>query len=604
MNIKKISFFCLFFGITAICVCTQACLAADDAPDASAMTTQSTAISAPAQLPEKDLARLEKDYLFDVKQKQQLLSPYAPGAGMPMDTLEFEAINKQEKLYRYFGIATDLHKTGKHEEAIEILKYILLQTPDDEYVKSYLNRLTIENEQGKARWDKSLKSGAKQLKENQIKNLLQDGIIAYKRNEFDDALINFVDILAMDPQNKTAQVYIEKLKKYYLQQVKAQDIVNKWESSKLSPEPPDNIKHEQEPAVKQQEADSGSQEKVKKEIESIQVSDYKQIFNYYHGQAKEYAKKGMMEEAYKACRMIFAIVPKLSQEAKLQFISEIEALDKDRGAKDTFREEVPSIKTHAPETAKHADNLLDDREFKELIINKRADKLLEKAELGFTVEEIVEQKREQARRSRYFSLGPGDILQISVRDHPELSGKATVQLNGQITLPLTYDSVSASGLSAEELTIAVTETMKRYVKDPVVGVSVLQYRSKIFYVIDENGATPYPITRANFTIRDALFVADWGTNRALGRVLVIKPHKIHPIVKKVNTFDLIYRGELANNIPIESGDVIYIPMTFVGKSAAVLRDVLAPLTATRDGIRAVDDLYDDIKDITSGGGLK
>jgi protein involved in polysaccharide export with SLBB domain len=169
-----------------------------------------------------------------------------------------------------------------------------------------------------------------------------------------------------------------------------------------------------------------------------------------------------------------------------------------------------------------------------------------------------------------------------VQDHPEISGSATIGPDGDILLPLVNEPVYARDITAPELQKRVVEVLKRYVKDPIVYVGITDYRSKVFYVIDEIGCTPYNITRANFTLRDALFIADWGSNRALGRVLIIKPHMLHPVVKKVDAFDIVYRGNLSKNIRIENGDVIYVPVTAANKISTTIADALSPFKAFRD----------------------
>jgi len=150
-----------------------------------------------------------------------------------------------------------------------------------------------------------------------------------------------------------------------------------------------------------------------------------------------------------------------------------------------------------------------------------------------------------------------------------------------VVLPLVNDVIKIKGLTIQEATVTITNAMKRYVKDPHVTIAIDEYKSKMFYVIDEIGCTPYPITRTNLTLRDALFVSDWGDNRALGRVIVMKPHKVHPVIKKVDAFDLIYRGNLTNNVRIEDGDVIYVPLTIAAKTTKVIADTIRPFAAVR-----------------------
>jgi polysaccharide export outer membrane protein len=181
------------------------------------------------------------------------------------------------------------------------------------------------------------------------------------------------------------------------------------------------------------------------------------------------------------------------------------------------------------------------------------------------------------------TLGAGDVILVKVANHPELSGQTTITVNGDVMLPLTNESIPAKGLTTDELSDKITEIMAKYIQEPQVTVDLLESKSKFFYVIDEIGSTPYPINRPNLTLLDALFIADWGPQRAVGRVLVIKPSPLHPIVKKIDAYEMVYRGNLKNNILIGNGDVIYIPKTIVGRLNDYISETFAPLNSLSSG---------------------
>lgn len=253
-----------------------------------------------------------------------------------------------------------------------------------------------------------------------------------------------------------------------------------------------------------------------------------------------------------------------------------------RGLAAEFSPKGPEgLKAAAQEIMDRGESLLDGgrvqdiKDIDSLAFAEKNNALLEQAELGLTIDEIIAKQKEEAHKSRMMTIGVGDVIQILVYDHEELSGQATVRSSGEAMLPLVGVPIQVKGLTIEEATEKIREEMKKYVKDPVVTVDLIS-SSKLFYFIDEVGCTPYPITRPNFTLRDALLLSDWGSNRALGRVIVIKPDRLHPVVKKVDAFDLIYRGNLANNVVIGDGDVVYVPMTVVGKTTQTLSDTIAP----------------------------
>lgn len=468
-------------------------------------------ILAPAGLEEREQADLERQYKYDYRQKGIITEPYisTPFREEPViSPFDRKALTEAEKLYRYFGIASVFYEAGRLEEAKEILEYISLKKPDDQYVKNYLDKINKELKSKKARQYEVDKKEAHLLKKIKIENSLKDGQDYYKQKEFDRALLKFADVLSVDPDNQTAKQYMAKLKEYYLKEVKVEGIIEGWE----------------------------------KRISESEIA----------GETRPKPKDAFSSE-------IETSIERMLDEAE-------------------FKDEDFTLN----EIEETAELLLDEEEMKQLIMNEKADYLLDQAELGFSIEEIISQKMEEEKRIHSFTLGPGDEIQISVREHPELSGKSIIGPEGGIVLPLVNEVVMAKGLLIEDVGALVKEAYKKYVQDPEVYVGAVTLKSKVFYVIDEQGCTPYNITRANFTLRDALFLSDWGSNRALGRVLVMKPHKIHPVIKKVDAFDIVYRGNLSENIRIEDGDVLYVPMTAAAKITQTIKDALSPVKQIKD----------------------
>lgn len=498
--------------------------------DASITVTPApSTVLAPEGLTEAETANLEQQYRFTVRNKAQLLMPgisTSGGEGVMSEEAAKE-MSEAEKLYRYFGVAVNLYDHGKLDQAVEILRYISDKRPDDKYIKDYLRKMIYERDFNDRRWATTAAGDAQLLKRQTIKELLRDGIDYYKQKRYDKALLKFNDLLVLDPGNIQAKSYLAKLKAYFLQEARVEDIVSTYE----------------------QKNSSG-----KKYAAAKLLSDQDNVIR---------KKAGMMIR---------------SEDARMAGAEEL--LDKRESRPVEIADELLADKEQARFNA--AEDELDAQELDNIIGKKTVETALDDAELGLTVEDIVSDEREQERRSRLMTLGSGDIIQIGVRDHPELSGKVSVRLDGNIVLPLVNELVRVNGMTIDEAAAAIRESIKRYVKEPSVVVAVEQYNSKKFYVIDEIGCTPYPITRANLTLRDALFVSDWGSNRALGRVIVMKPDKLHPIIRKVDAFNIIYRGNLKDNMFIEDGDVIYVPLTIASKTTTVIRDSLSPIKALRD----------------------
>ncbi|MFA5008237.1 MAG: polysaccharide biosynthesis/export family protein [Candidatus Omnitrophota bacterium] len=515
-------------------------------PTVTTPLTSETVVVTTQGLSTTEQANVEQQNRFAVKGKSALLSPFLGGGETEeADETTMVARNLQEKLYRYFGIATELYQAGRLDEAVEILTYIAEKRPDDEYIKSYLEKITKERNQKSRQWDETAKKDAASLKTQKVKVLLEDGADYYKQHKLDLALVKFFDVLELDPTNQEAKSYIMKLKDYYLKEVRVEDIVNSYEMDKATnPQIP-----------KEENSKTQSVPQTKETIAKILLDKEEQL-------NKEKSEQLLGKEEEKINKITKQLLDK--KEEKVSQLAE-------KFIAETANESETSVK-----------RMLDEQEMKIIASEKRMGNLLTQAELGLTIEDIVTKKKEDERRGNLYTLGAGDVLQIGVRDHPELSGSAVIRLDGEIVLPLVNEVVNVKDLTVKEVTQKISEAMGRFVKKPIVAVTIIEYKSKVFYVIDDIGCTPYPITRKNLTLRDALFISDWGDNRALGRVIVMKPDKVHPIVRKVDAFDLIYRGNLTQNVPIDNGDVIYVPLTIAAKITKSVTDTMQPFVAVKD----------------------
>jgi len=92
-------------------------------------------------------------------------------------------------------------------------------------------------------------------------------------------------------------------------------------------------------------------------------------------------------------------------------------------------------------------------------------------------------------------LGPNDQLRIRVLGHPELSTETEgtrITFEGTIDVPL-IGSVLVAGLRPEEVGEKLEEELARYLWKPDVTLTVIEYRSRQFYVlghVERPGAFP------------------------------------------------------------------------------------------------------------------
>jgi polysaccharide biosynthesis/export protein len=84
------------------------------------------------------------------------------------------------------------------------------------------------------------------------------------------------------------------------------------------------------------------------------------------------------------------------------------------------------------------------------------------------------------------SIGSGDLLEVTVFDTPELSGKARVSNSGDVSLPL-LGVLHVTGLTTDQAQKLVADSLiqKQLVKEPQVSVFVAEYATQGVSVLGE-----------------------------------------------------------------------------------------------------------------------
>ena len=154
-------------------------------------------------------------------------------------------------------------------------------------------------------------------------------------------------------------------------------------------------------------------------------------------------------------------------------------------------------------------------------------------------------------------LGPGDLVEVSVYNVPDLSAKARVSASGDISLPL-IESVHVGGLTVEAAQNLIQKRLfdGGFVKDPHVSLLVDQYTSDGVSVLGEV-ARPgvYPVLGEQ-RLFDLISSAGGLTEKA-GRSISIshRDQSGNPVTLPL-TRNLA--DNEADNVPVYAGDTIIV----------------------------------------------
>jgi len=120
-------------------------------------------------------------------------------------------------------------------------------------------------------------------------------------------------------------------------------------------------------------------------------------------------------------------------------------------------------------------------------------------------------------------LGPGDLIEISVFDTPELSQRVRVSSEGKITLSL-IGELRVNGMTPEALRDLIVDDLIRghFVRNPQVSVFVSGYAGQVAYIDGEvNRPGAYPLLRSH-RLLDLIAVAGGPSARAGDSVTITK----------------------------------------------------------------------------------
>jgi len=177
--------------------------------------------------------------------------------------------------------------------------------------------------------------------------------------------------------------------------------------------------------------------------------------------------------------------------------------------------------------------------------------------------------------SSKYTLGPDDVIEIEVRRHPEFSGKYTINSEGKIEYKFIGD-MAVDGMTKAQFQQKLIGMLSEYIIDPEVNVQIVQYLSKVYYVIGEvNRPGKFYMNGDSATVLNAIVAAGLPNQAASTRKcrLITPSAKGRSKIVYVNVYELLYGGNLKCNVAMKPGDILYIPSTIIAKVIQVIRPV-------------------------------
>jgi polysaccharide biosynthesis/export protein len=153
-------------------------------------------------------------------------------------------------------------------------------------------------------------------------------------------------------------------------------------------------------------------------------------------------------------------------------------------------------------------------------------------------------------------IGPGDLLEVTVFDTPELSGKVRVSNTGDVTFPL-VGAMHVSGLKTDEMQSLLAKKLMdgQFVKEPQVSVFMAEYATAGVSVVGEVKKPGIYPTLGNHRLLDYISLAEGLTPMASTQVTITKRGSGAPVTI---TMPSLQSPSADQNPEILPGDTIFV----------------------------------------------
>jgi polysaccharide export outer membrane protein len=176
------------------------------------------------------------------------------------------------------------------------------------------------------------------------------------------------------------------------------------------------------------------------------------------------------------------------------------------------------------------------------------------------VEVPVPPAQEQVSAMDY-RVGPGDVLAIDIPgqrmrvDSEKGQQGYRVYSSGKVLLPI-VGGVHVAGLPVDEIQIKLQDVFKTYIKDPVVSIEILEFKSQPVYLL---GSFLQPgvqyLDRPVTLIQGITLGGGLDPQANLRGARLVRNDRVVP----VDIYELMYHNDLRHNIPLRANDTVYIP---------------------------------------------
>nr|MBP7654583.1 polysaccharide biosynthesis/export family protein [Candidatus Dependentiae bacterium] len=161
-----------------------------------------------------------------------------------------------------------------------------------------------------------------------------------------------------------------------------------------------------------------------------------------------------------------------------------------------------------------------------------------------------------------YTIGADDELEIDVWGYDNLKELVKVRADGMISYQMLGD-VHCAGLTPAQLSVKLTQSLSKFLREPTVIVKVKQIKSQKVTIIGDIPTQGTVYLEGSTRLLDLL--TKCGYNPVISKVKEVIITRKNGQVVKINLEELLETGNLVQNIIIKNGDTIYLPKNIFGK---------------------------------------
>jgi polysaccharide export outer membrane protein len=154
-----------------------------------------------------------------------------------------------------------------------------------------------------------------------------------------------------------------------------------------------------------------------------------------------------------------------------------------------------------------------------------------------------------------YLIGPSDVLTIEVWNHPDISRDVTVDDRGEIRLP-PVSRISVMAFTTYQLEEELAKYLSKYLIDPIVFVSVKEFKSQRVIALGETTTGMYTLKRKTTLVQFLGEIGGPTENADVARIKLIKKDG-EILIYDLN--ELISNPIKREEALVSEGDTVYVP---------------------------------------------